>query len=400
MTQSSAARRIQPSTERETSESGLHYALGAKKPSWAAEEIPRTEFPEHFRGLFARVRENHGDVFIEARESLRFVPMVEEFRPYFLRGVLGHAQPSFMLLALMHLAIADELGGVNDADRAYLPWNILMWEHCAILDDTVDRTPYRSGRKTYVHEFGEPSSTAMLNYLFSLVAGQAAKVSPELVPLITDYYCTFSSLLVWEYHYRYPPATVEACERWLKLHYDAMVSALALTFNGVLALRGMPFMPREALQHASEIMQDVDDLVNFLEQRELAGENDDIKMGIVSHALVHTVRTEPAMGPALEALWRPFRKIPQRSLDGFWSAYGDCSAETMSEYETVAGLISKHGVLPSANKLIEDARACVRFTPPALRSCMAEIVGSFIDRLRAVDGLPPEVREALSRSFT
>jgi hypothetical protein len=380
-------------------QSGFHRTVGAVALQEVPGGPPRTEFPANFQGIFAEVRDKHGELFVQARESLRFVPMVEEFRPYFLHGVLGHAQPSFMLLALMHLALADELGGVNEYDRAYLPWNILLWEHCAILDDTLDRTPYRSGRKTYVHEFGEPSSTAMVNYLFSLVVGRSAEVSTALIPLISDYYCTFSSLLVYEFHSRYPAATVPACERWLKLHYDAMVSALELTFNGPLALRGLPFMPRKALQHASEIMQDVDDLVNFLEQRERAGENDDIKLGNVSHALLHALRSHDATAPALEALWRLYRRIPQRSLDGFWAAYAQCGAETVPEYEAIASLVNQHGVLATANKVIEDARACVRATPEPLRRCMGEIVGSFIGRLRSVDALPPSSRETLSRSF-
>jgi hypothetical protein len=232
-----------------------------------------------------------------------------------------------------------------------------------------------------------------------LVVARSAAISPALVPVITDYYLDFSSLLVWEFHSRYPAATIPACEAWLKLRYDAMVSALAFTFNGPLALRGMPFFPREAVQRASEIMQDVDDLVNFVERRERMGENDDLKMGIVSHALLHTLRANKATGPALEALWRPYRKIPPGSLDGFWAAYSKCGSETVPEYEAVASLVAEHGVPAGAAKLIDDARGCLLATPEPMRPCMAEILGAFIGRLRSVDALPPLAREALSRPF-
>jgi len=314
-------------------------------------------------------------------------------------GVLGHAQPSFMLVPMMHLAVADELGGVNDADRAYLPWNILSMEHSAILDDTLDRTPYRSGRKTYVHQFGEASSTAMVNYLFSIVVARSAEICPAIVPVITDYFSTFSSLLVWEFHSRYPAATLAACDRWLKLRYDAVASVIAFTFNGPLALRGMPFLPDEVCRRAGEIMQDVDDLVNLLDQRERAGENDDIKMGIMSHALLHALRTSDRAAAELEALWRPYRAIAPHSLNEFWQEHARCGAETVLEYEAVVDRVLKHGVLATAKKLVSDARACVLATPEPLRPCVREIVDAFLDRLRRLDSLPTTSRDTLAHSL-
>jgi geranylgeranyl pyrophosphate synthase len=358
--------------------------------------VSRTQFPEHFQGIFARVRDKHGRLFIEARESLRSVPMSEEFRPYFLSGVLGHAQPGFMLVPLMHLALADTLGGVGDQDRAYLPWNILAMEYSAILDDTVDRTPYRSGGKTYVHRFGEASSTAMTNYVFSLLLARAAEISRDLIPVVTDYVSTFSSHLVWELHSRYPPATIPACERWMKLRYEAVTSAVDFTFNGVLALRGMPSMRPEVCARLGEVTQDIDDLVNFLDQRERAGENDDIKMGIMSNALLHTLRSNDTAASALEALWEPYRRIPATSLDRFWEAHAKCSAETATQYEALATLVTEHGVLATAHKIVDDARACVLSAPEPFRPCICEIVDAFVARLHRLDALPQSSRAVLS----
>src|SRR5688500_8876160 len=138
------------------------------------------QFPDKFQGIFARLRPRYAPLVQEARETLRRLEVPAEVRPYYEYGVLEHAQPSFMLLPMMYLALADHAGGITPRHRRYLPWYMLAMELVAALDDAVDRTPYRSGRRTYHHRFGDPSATAFSTFLLSVVVSRTAETAPEV----------------------------------------------------------------------------------------------------------------------------------------------------------------------------------------------------------------------------
>jgi hypothetical protein len=90
------------------------------------------------------------------------------------RGALERAramqlrpQPSYLLLPLMFLATAEQHGGITERHRAYLPWYMLMMEVCAIIDDTVDRTPLRSGRDSFPERYSDAAAAAFSTFLIS-----------------------------------------------------------------------------------------------------------------------------------------------------------------------------------------------------------------------------------------
>lgn len=348
---------------------------------------PSIEFPERFQGLFARTQSRFGPLLHQAREVLRALPVPEAVRPYYSYGVLEHAQPSFMLLPMLYLAMADDQGGITARHRDYLPWYMLAMETVAVLDDTVDRTPYRSGRETYARRFGDPSAAPFSCFLLNRVFEGTFATAPEVLPLVTGLFGELCALQTWEYHSRYPEPTTQACARWLKLHYDAVTPAVAHSLNSALALHGLGPVPGEVCVRFGEIMQDVDDVVNFAERRERDGENDDLKMGIVTHLLLATLEAEPSVAGAVAEVWKTYRAVTASAPRDLSAALARCDAQVAEPYAIVASLIERHGLPATVRKIILDADACVRAAPETMRPVVRDMVLTFVDRLRDVDQL-------------
>jgi hypothetical protein len=185
------------------------------------------------------------------------------------------------------------------------------------------------------------------------------------------------------------------CARWLQHHYDAVTPAVAQSLNGALLLHGMEPVPHAVCTHFGEIMQDVDDIVNFAERREDAGENDDIKLGVVTHLMLSTLRADPSSAERVEALWRPYRAINVASREELSTRWKSCEQLTVAEYRDVAARIGRHGVTATVRKVLADAEACTAAAPEALRPCVRDMVLTFADRLRTLDQLDGEMERAV-----
>lgn len=355
-----------------------------------AEQLPivQVRFPNKFSGVFRRTRPRFEPLLATARNELRALPMPPAIRPYYDYGVLAHEQPSFMLLPLMFLSIAERHGGITRRHEEYLPWHLLAMEVAAVLDDTVDRTPYRSGRMTYVKKFGEPSATSFACFLYSIVVERTHAVAPEVLPMLTSFFKSLCALETWNYHSRYPTATEEGFEDWLEHRYGEVGPGIAHTFNAALGIHGRAHAPEILCTKFGEIMQDVDDVVNLLEQRELEGENDDIKMGMVTHPLYSAVRADPSLLADVERLWTPYRSISRNSIETLPAQLEATSRRTAAQYARVAEKVLRYGIPATLEKIRADAQTCIDVTEEPLRSCVREIVEAFVERVAVFRAAP------------
>lgn len=342
------------------------------------ERVTTVRFPDRFQGIFERLRPRFEPLIVEARGTLSELPVRPELYPYYSYGVLEHEQPSFMLLPLMYLALADHVRGVGPRHRQHLPWLMLAMEACAILDDTVDHTPYRSGRLSYPGRFGAPSAAPFTAFLVSVVTERTTREEPELAPLVSDLFQTLGSLETWEIGARYPALEEATLSHWLECRYGEVSPAVVYGLDSALMLHDEPRLPPRVSTLFAEIFQDVDDLVNFAERREGAGENDDLKMGMVTHLLLAAVRNCPRVVPSVESLWK------ECMLEVDEGRRAAC-------YEPVAALIEEHGIVPTVEKILSDADECIEITPKAYRASIEEMVLTFLDRLRQIETLRPHL---------
>jgi len=341
----------------------------------------RLAFPDKFQGVFLRSRARYEPLLVEARDQLRGLFVPGPIAPYFAYGVLEHDQPSFVLAPLMFLAMAESQGGITARHRSYLPAFLLMVELIGILDDTVDHTPYRSGRLTYWRRFGAPSAAPFSIFLFNAALEQTRREAPELVPIVTRMFQDICAAEVWEHDSRYPAVDPATLATWLARHYDAVPAAIAHSLDSALVLHGRG--PLDHVVHArfAELQQDVDDIVNFVEHRERDGENDDLKMGIVTYPLLATVRSSPDAAEALEAFWAP-RRIT-----------GETTTGDEALYARLAGEIERIGIPATLQKIAVDANEAIAAASPAARPCVADLVWTFVERLCRVEALRGAVEE-------
>ncbi len=335
----------------------------------------RLAFPDKFQGVFLRSRPRYEPLLVEARDQLRALLVPGPIAPYFAYGVLDHEQPSFVLAPLMFLAMAESQGGITARHRAYLPAFLLMVELIGILDDTVDHTPYRSGRLTYWRRFGAPSAAPFSIFLFNAALEQTRVEAPELVPIVTRMFSDICAAEVWEHDSRYPAVDPATLAGWLARHYDAVPAAIAHSLDSALVLHGRG--PLDHVVHArfAELQQDVDDIVNFVEHRERDGENDDLKMGIVTYPLLSTIRSSPDCAAQLEAFWAR-RRVAGEGATGDEELYASLASE-----------IERVGIPATLRKIADDAAEAIAAAAPAARPCVADLVWTFVERLCRVESL-------------
>lgn len=351
---------------------------------------PSLQFPDQFRGVFARARPRLEPLIVEARDTLERLPIPSVVRPYYSYGVLEHAQPSFVLAPLMFLAMAESQGGITAKHKGYLPAFLLMVELIGILDDTVDHTPKRSGRTTYWRRFGAASAAPFSCFLFSAAVEQTMGHAPELLPLVTQMFAGICASESWEHDARYPASTRHALAVWLQRHYDAVPPAIAHSLDSALLLHGLAPLDREVYVRFAELQQDVDDLVNFVEQREEQGENDDLKMGIVTYPLLATIQSDAAVAAALDRIWLPCRAL-KHDADPWTTASIADGNGTQSAYELVVRRVAEVGVPATLEKIAQDAEIAIGAAGPRARACVADLVWTFVERLCRIESLRPEV---------
>jgi geranylgeranyl pyrophosphate synthase len=345
----------------------------------------KIHFPEKFQGLFASSRSRFEPMIVDARKSLTSLAVPNVLRPYFDYGVLAHPQPSFILAPLMYLAMAESQGGITKRHRAYLPGFLLMVELIGILDDTVDHTPLRSGRTTYWRRYGSASAAPFSCYLLSAAIEQTMAVAPELLPLVTRMFEDICAAETWEHGARYPRADIEELSRWLQSHYDAVPLAISHSLDSALILHGLPAVDPEVCVRFAELQQDVDDVVNFVERREDDGENDDLKMGIVTYPLLATLRKEPKVAALLEELWQPYRTAENQAMPNV------VEERTTRAHAELSELITDIGIPATIEKISRDAHLAIDAAADSVRPCVSDMVWTFVERLCRIEQLRSEV---------
>src|SRR6185436_15493470 len=102
----------------------------------------------------------------------------------FYDSILERPQPSFMLLPLKFLAVAESAGGIHQCHIDFLPIMMVAMEAVAVTDDTVDRTPNRSGEPTFPQRWGSICATPCMAVLMALIARRAQEHGPSILDLV------------------------------------------------------------------------------------------------------------------------------------------------------------------------------------------------------------------------
>ncbi len=340
-------------------------------------------YPRQFRGMFTRVRESYTPLIEQARCALDEASVPSELRPFYDYVVRDNPQPSFMLLPLMFLAIADASGGITARHRKFLPPLMLALEACAVSDDTIDRTPMRSGRETFPLRFGESSATPFAGALIAMVAEQGRRIDPRAFNWTMRFFVELFSYELWERHNIYPVDTSTAVlEQWLDRRYRQTGSGVAYVLDTALLLSERAPLDDEVSLAFARLFQDVDDIVNVCERRALLGENDDIKMGAVTKPLIYALERVPALREQLDATWAKCRESAAAPVGSVHDGGVLSHAEIDAAFEPVRQAVLEIGVPATVCNSLHDLRICVAGTPRALRSVMAEMAGSWVERLR------------------
>jgi len=344
-----------------------------------------THYPTRFKGLFRQRKARYEPFIAAARQKLAHHPIPQVLQPWYHSMITANPQPSFLLLPLIFLAVADESGGITPAHEEYLPVLMLAMEACALMDDTVDRTRMRSDRPTFPETFGDVSSTPMLAVLLGVIFQETQRIDPHILGDLGQLFTVLGALELWEYHHRYPSdsATLSA---WLDQRYAQVTPAVTYAFNAALRLNQQADIPPQVAQAFAEIFQDVDDIVNIQEQRQLLGEHDDLKMGMVTHPLVSSLRV-PAVRSGLIDLWAVYRSLqflPRHELTSQVRRLDELPP-LQATYTAVRRLIEQIGIPATLEKIQQDAASCVDAAPAELKPLMQELVAAFIQRTGQTD---------------
>lgn len=317
----------------------------------------------------------------EAREELRALDFTL-IREQYAYGVLEHPKPTYLMLPVMMLVVADQLGGVNERHRAYLPWLMLAMELGATLDDTVDRNPMRAGRLTYSERFGDASASSFATCLASTLSIGLLENVPEALPTVLAFFRRLSLLEVWELHGRYPANDRDVLARWNRTRSDANGPAIAMAIDVALVLHGRAALPGTTYQPFSDLMQDVDDLVHIVEDREQSGELSDLRSGVVPAGLVEAIDADPELLGLVDRLWSPYRAVPTTSRDAYRAGMAAQAKLDEPLYREVVARVRRHGVLPAVARIERDARRFVDGAPSELRRCLEIALTPWVERAR------------------
>lgn len=353
------------------------------------------QFPKQFRGLFQRVESTYRPLLEDAMRKVREAPIPEELRPFFDHVTVESNQPSYMLIPLMFLAAAEASGGITQRHIDALPALLLSMEASAVVDDTVDRTPMRSGRMSFARRFGEGSATPFASVLLMLIIEQARNCPPEFLDATVRYILQLFSLFLWERQNTYPEPAM--FDHWLGNRYAASRIAVQYTIDSAFGLNGRPPMPLAAIDHFVYIFQDVDDIVSLLERRDEQGENDDLEMGIVTRPLLLTLARDPQLIQNVDQLWQEYRPLHRVSLLEFQERHAEVAARTKSQHQRLRDAMLEVGVPEAVQCMVSDLRRCVEETPAPVRPFMRELTLSFLDRLRRCE--QPELNRMLEECF-
>lgn len=338
-------------------------------------------FPDSFRGMFHRIEPTCRPLLEDALRKVHGMPVPAELRPFFAHVTTESPQPSYVLLPLIFLAAAEASGGITQKHIDSLPTLLLGMEVIAVIDDTVDRTPMRSGRMSFPRRFGDVSSTPFTGALLMLMAGCSKSCPSEILEPTIQCHLDLFSMWLWERQNTYPDRAL--FDEWLERRYEETAVVVDLIINGSLALNGRPPLPRAAVQGISRIFQDVDDVVSIAESREEQGENDDLQMGVITRPLLLTLARVPSLADRVELLWQRYRPLYDASLVELERRHTEVAAEARPIRDGIRAEMLEVGVPETVRRMLGDLRTCVRETQAPLQPFMRELALSTIERLRA-----------------
>lgn len=344
------------------------------------QSLPTLVFPEQFQGFFRRTQAQYEPSLYDARAALanlNYPVIAEAFYAYVVRD---NPQPSFMLLPLMYLGMAEASGAITHAHHDYLPIVLLTMEICAVMDDTADRTPRRSGRPTFAAAYGEYSATPLTATLVATALEQTIARAPALLPLLTQLVVELGARELWEIHNRYP--SPDQFDQWLANRYAQVTPAVVFALDSALHLNQHAPLPQTVAIALARIFQDVDDIVNVVEAREHAGENDDFKLGMVTRPLVAALQADPTLQTDVLDLWTAYATSQQTTDDIFAQQLARVSETYAPQVSRIHVALRSIGVPATLRQIEHDAQECVAAAPPHLRPLIHEFVLTFADRVR------------------
>ncbi|NUP12829.1 MAG: hypothetical protein HOW73_42870 [Polyangiaceae bacterium] len=367
-----------------------------KRSYIGAKSEVHVRFPAQFDDFFATTCRQYESELVDARARLAKLELPEELRAHYHFAVLEHDQPSFMLLPLMYLNLADRMGGVTEKHRAYLPWFMLSSEIVAVLDDAIDRAAKRSDHQTFADRYGLVELLPFSHFMLATVIAQIADTIPEAVGPMARSFVDLCGLETIEVATRYAKPDPIYFERLLRVHHEQARGAVAHAHDVALMFHGRVDFPHSLSILMGDLMQDVDDLVNFMEERDLVGENDDLSLGTVTYLLLSTLRADPGFAATLDAMWAPYREAAATSRAALNPALRRCDLESEDARAAVRRAVAIHGVPATLEKIHADAERCISSAPPEFRGYAEDVCGAFLHRLRRT----PRLREVESAPKT
>ncbi|HSP79819.1 MAG TPA: TIGR00730 family Rossman fold protein, partial [Myxococcaceae bacterium] len=133
------------------------------------------------------------------------------------------------------------------------------------------------------------------------------------------------------------------------------------------------------------------------EHRDEQGENDDLRMGIVTRPLLLTLAHRPELAETVEQLWKEYRPLHQASLLDFQALQREVAQRTRPTYERLRDALLEIGIPETVRRMGDDLHHCVQETPAPVRPFMRELGFSIVDRLRRSGH--PELNRLLDESL-
>ena len=144
--------------------------------------------------------------------------------------------------------------------------------------------------------------------------------------------------------------------------------AVYYVFGAACIISGIETFPLRSLDLFAEVIQDVDDVVSIIEQREHIGENNDTLMGIVTHPLITLWNTDATSHAALTQLWQTCRVQGLAEI-------------APTDWEELSSRLLEQAVPVTIAKIHHDAQAAIALCPPLYQPVMQRIVTLFVKRV-------------------
>jgi geranylgeranyl pyrophosphate synthase len=325
--------------------------------------MPDIAFPDRFDGLFGQRALKYAPLLRQARKELAEWPVPRGFEEQYA-SILSLKQPSFMLLPLMYLYVAEATGEIRESHRSFLPVTMLAMEAAAVADDTVDGSATRSGEPTFPARWGVPSSAPCMALLTSMIAQKTARSFATLVEPTMALISNLAAAELQELRERYPcRADFDAA---MQTRYRQAHEGVLFGFRAALLLAGHTEVPTQGAELLGRITQDVDDLINLLERREEQGEGNDLKNGTVTAALIEAVDRNPDLANDIEQVWRPRESHNADPGDPTFPRILHCVVEL--------------GAPAVRRRLDTLSVACAGATPTPMRPLMRQLAADFVAR--------------------